>query len=302
MKISIDNPSGYRYKNKRQIEGFNMKEKHIENFLGAKSLMKLRHELNPQSKKRYKYIVLDSRERIVTSGNIQKFQWNYINNLSREEGSVNTYGNVKNIIHLRVFPVRIPYISYADTPLKRISLNIEELSPQGFIAHERRQFHFLFDNIVDGRWINLNPFNYNDGYYRFNPPITNLDSITVTFGSPLEPLSFDPDRAEYTMTYGALSTLVTTNITHNLFTGDIVYFNDFTTTDPSADSDKISEINNIHGHHITKKSDTSFTIPVNTIGVNPIPAGLIVNVYFGSKRIIIPLEITYLESYNPTDN
>ena len=110
----------------------------------------------------------------------------------------------------------------------------------------------------------------------------------------MRPITFDVDRTSYAITYGA-TTIITTNIDHNLTTGDLVYFEDFTTTNPAIDGNKIHEINSVDGHFITTIASDKFRISINTAGLNPIPPGVAVNVYFDSKRIIIPLEITYIE-------
>ena len=108
-------------------------------------------------------------------------QWNYINNLSRDQGSANTYGTVRDIISLRIMPMRIPYLADADNALKRVSMNIDELAPQGFVAHENRRFHFLMTTTTDKNWIDLYAPDYNDGYYHFDDPVTKMDSFTVSF-------------------------------------------------------------------------------------------------------------------------
>lgn len=291
--VSSERPSisDYRFSIKEprlpMISGF------VDKPLVNATLGDIKKEVTPQSSIRHNYLVLDSRYRNVSFGPIQKFQWNYINNLSRAPGSVNSYGTVRDIISIRVLPIRIPYITQADNNFDRISMNIEELSPQGFVAHEDRRFHFLFSSVVDVNWIDLYAPDFNDGYYHFDDPVTKLDAFTITFGSPMEVLTFDADRANYVMAYGALFTTIITDQPHNLSTGDIVYFDDFTTQTPDFDSKKIAEINNASGHHITFINLTTFTIPVNTLGVGAIPLDKKVSVYFGSKRIIIPLEITY---------
>lgn len=285
--------AGYGFmKTSSNIGGFEGLEP--EKLITDATLDDIRKEINPQSKIRHNYLFLDSRYRITSYGQISKFQWNYINNLSRDQGSANTYGTIRDIISLRVMPIRIPYLADADTDLQRVSMYIEELAPQGYVAHENRRFHFLFSVETSGNWMNLYAPDYNDGYYHFDDPVTRLDSFTISFGSPLEPLVFDPDRAKYTIVYGALVTTITTDIDHNIITGDVVHFSDFTTTNPVADAEIISIINRSQGHHITFVANNVFTIPINSAGTNPVPPGVNVNVYFDAKRLIIPMEITYL--------
>lgn len=245
----------------------------------------------------HNYLYFDSRTRISTEGQFSHLQWIYVDNLTRNNGSVNSYGSLENLIMMRVYPIRIPYLTQADTDLKRITMFIDEFSPQGFVAHEQKRAHFIFETVIDGNWINLESFNYNDGIYRFDDPITNIDKLTISFGVPLDTLIFDADRSSYVPSYGVVTT-ITTPTNHNLLTGDTVFFADFTTINPVNDSSVIAEINSNKGHLITFVSNTSFTIPINTTIIGAVPPNKIVNVYFGSKRIVIPIEFTFLKTDN----
>jgi hypothetical protein len=269
----------------------------LSDFLGATTILDLRRFLLPQTLYQKKSIVLDSRYRILTgegiSTSITKFSWDHINNLATRQGTVNTTGTLKDIVALRVLPLRIPYMLSADTAQKRITIHIEEFTTQSFIAHEDRKFHFMFKTNIDGNYIELEVYTYNNGIFEFEKPITTLDTITISFASPILPIIFDPDRTTYTIAYGAIST-ITTPINHGLLTSDIVYFDNFTTVTPVVDSATIETINRSNGHPITFVSNTSFTINVNTIGLGAVPAGLTLFVYFGSKRFYIPIEITYI--------
>lgn len=278
----------------KSLEGFGDGNQ-IDKFLGTETPMKLCRQLNPLAQYRRNYIVLDSRYRISTLGPITNFSWDFIPNLTLTNGSVNIYGVIRDLMEMRVYPLRIPYLPLADNEQQRISLNIAECSPQGFVAHENRRFLFMFHSTIMGNWIDCDPFKFNDGYYRFQKPLTRLDRLTISFGNPLQALQFDADRSIYNMTYGILNTLVTTPEAHNLITGSLVYFNDFTTTNPTVDSPIIDIINQSQGHYITFISATSFTIPVNTSALSPLPPGFNPIVYYGSKRFYIPLELTYIE-------
>lgn len=267
----------------------------ISQLVGLDTSEKIRRSLNPQSNLRQNYIIFDSRYRVKTYGSISAFQWNFVQNLTLADGSVNIYGSLRDIVALRVYPLRIPYVLAGDTAQERISLNVVELSPQGFVAHENRRFHFLFKTTVAGNWIDCQPFNFNDGYYRFNKPVSRLDTLTLTFGDPLKQIQFDADRSNYQIAYGVLVTTITTDIDHNLITGDKVYFEDFTTTNPVADADLIKFINGPDGFYITFIAPTIFTIPLDTSSLAPPPPGIKLSVYFESKRLYIPIEITYIE-------
>lgn len=276
-------------------EGIDNPESSITKFMGIDNVEKIRRTLNPNSNYRQNYIMFDSRYRIGTYGNISVFSWVFVPNLTLASGSLNIYGTIRDIVALRVFPIRIPYVLAADTEQERISLNIVELSPQGFVAHENRRFHFMLRTAVAGNWIDCQPFNFNDGYYRFQKPISTLNTLSLSFGDPIKQIEFDADRSNYQITYGALVTTITTDINNNLITGNKVYFEDFTTIDPTADADLIKIINGSDGFFITFIAPDQFTIPIDTSSLAPTPPGIRLTVYFGSKRIYVPMEITYIE-------
>ena len=264
--------------------------------------------LNPKSQYKRNHILLDSRYRIVDEQapiNITSFKWNYIQkSQSTTEGSVNVIGNVRDIIGLRVYPFRIPYTQSADNKYSRISLLIQELSAQTFIAHENRKFHFILNATIDSEFINLDADVYN-GFFWFEKPITTLDTLTISFGNPLEQIIFERDRDFCSFDYFTIAPLtqITTEKNHNLANGDRVYFDNFDVgfvnpilINQKAINDELKTvINSDAGHLVTAISPTSFSIPVDSSLIqNPI-ANLRVRVFFGSKRIFVPIELIYIQ-------
>lgn len=265
----------------------------ITSFLGASDTMRLCREINPESTWRRNYVVFDTRYRNPTFGATNTFTWDFMTTLTQANGSVSIYGLLRDLVQVRVFPVRIPYALEADTDQRLISLNIAEFSPQSFVAHENARFHFMFKSTVDGNWIDLQPWNYNDGYFRFQKPITRLDRLSLTFGDPLSPITFDADRSEYTVAYGLLTT-ITTPEPHNLQTGDVVFFDNFNTLAPTLNSAAINQMNSSRGLAMTFIGANSFSVPVDTSTCAPPPA-IRLTVYFGSKRAFIPMELVYID-------
>jgi hypothetical protein len=268
--------------------------------------------LNPKSQYKRNHILLDSRYRIVDEQapvNISSFKWNYIQkSQSTAEGSVNVIGNVRDIIGLRIYPFRIPYTDNADNKYSRISLLIQELSAQTFIAHENRKFHFMLNSAIDSGFINLDADVYN-GYFWFEKPITTLDTLTISFGNPLEQIIFERDRDFCSFDYFAIAPLtqVTTEKNHNLANGDRIYFDNFDVgfvnpilVNQKALNDELKTvINRDSGHLVDILTPTTFSIPVDSSLIqNPI-ANLRVRVFFGSKRIFVPMELIYI---NPSIN
>ena len=285
----------------------------ISNLLGITSSNDAARVLNPNSFLRKNYIMLDSRYRDLTGTNsdgITAFSWNYVlQSLSMAQGTVNIVGNVRDIVSLRIYPSRIPYVLSADNKYSRISILITELSSQSFISHEKRNFHFMLRSVIDDNFINLDTHNYNDGYFYFEKPITTLNRLTLTFGSPLEPVVFDKDRDICTIDYFSIQPL--TKITtgslrspkpHNLVNGDVVYFTYFKTgyIDPVLvneiliDETIVNNINRISGWIITVIDDFSFSIIYDTSTIQSPILLLEFNVFYGSKRMFIPIELTYI--------
>jgi hypothetical protein len=187
-----------------------------------------------------------------------------------------------------------PYIAAADNYYQKITLSILELSAISIDAYEDSQFHFIFNAKINGNLIDLTPINKT---FRFFKPITRINEFTLRFGSPLNPLIFDKDRL-YTSNINYLSNpgIISFAESHNLITGDLVYVENFITSTPAKDLNIIEEINNSQGHICTRLNNTSISINVDFTQIDlasQIP-NLTLLVYFGSKRLLLPLKFRYL--------
>lgn len=238
----------------------------IASILGSKTFTDLKNIFAPAAAIKTKTLLLDTRYRVLDNDGRTIIKWNYTNNTSTVQGSTNAVGDIQNIVSVRVFPFQMPYVAAADNAYKRVTMYIQEFSAQSVIAQENRNYHFMFETEVKDRYINLNLPRSVDGIYKFATPITRLDSVNISFGSPLEQISFDNDRRNMlAQTYSTTTTFVSTE-PHNLETGDRVYITNFTTTNPLAliDSNLISIINRSIGHIATYINDTTVDIDVNT--------------------------------------
>lgn len=152
--------------------------------------------INLESMFEHHYLVLDSNYRdtsVEISTNITKFTWKYTPTQIFETGFCNSVGVISNIVGMRMYQPRIPYKAAMDTTAKRVSVLIEELSAQSFIAENGRRFHFLLrPNFTGGGQTNveLSTEDYNDGIFNFNNPIQSFSSVTISFGDPLNIISF----------------------------------------------------------------------------------------------------------------
>lgn len=283
----------------KQIKFSNLVD--VNKVFGQNTAAGLRKIINPNAAISTNYLLLDTRWRLLTNNGTTMFMWNHVNNAVRQQGSVNTAGIVRDIVQLRLYPIRLPYIASADNAYKRITILIEEFAAQSFIAQENRRFHFIMKSSTDGRWIDLDPQNYNDGYFRFGKPITQIDTLSISFGTPLENMVFDADRLNCTFPYEIGSTYYNPmravfTEAHNLSTGDLVYFEDFTSGNILVDNTIINSMNSSAGHLITVINTLTIEIDdINGTTVTTPTAGLTITCYFGSKRIFLPLEVRFIQ-------
>jgi hypothetical protein len=274
----------------------------IENLFGKNNPHEIQKLFNPQSQNIYGYVSLDSKYRQTSNDGTDKISWAFMTNSAiNTPGAVNFIGELSNLVGLKVHRTRIPYLSDADNSLKKITMLIEEFRAQSYIGQEGRRYHFQFNPEIDGNQINLLawPDGRNVGSYEFRTPITTVDSFTISFGSPLTPIIFDKDRLYASVTHSP-DGLFTTTEPHNLITGDVVSFTDFTSLTPAADDAIIKLVNTPRGNSIIVLDAFNFDINVDlTLITNPLfPQSIVA--YFESKRIIIDLELIYKDQ--PGDN
>ncbi len=162
-------------------------------------------ELNPQAKRKTAYMCLDSRYAQFNS-ECTKLTWSFTNNLNTVNNSTNVVGPLRDIVSIRMQSMVVR--KFSSVP-KRSTILIEELSAQSFIMPSGRRFHFVGllndlqtpisiydrntiiapgtivpDFTIFDKYELLSGYKFNDGYYRFNKPITTLDTITVSIGNP----------------------------------------------------------------------------------------------------------------------
>jgi hypothetical protein len=186
-----------------------------------------------------------------------------------------------------VLPIKLPYVSSADNNYGRVTMLIQEFSAQAVIAHENSRYNFIFETEIKDRYIELNPKDYSCGIFKFANPITHLESLTVSFGSPLEPVVFDTDRLTASVNEYAKTTQFDTNnnTDHNIVTGDVIYITGFNTMNPNGDNDIINSINSTNGNIVTVPYPYGFSINVDTSSLKPTVFGTL-SATNGSSTII----------------
>jgi hypothetical protein len=247
----------------------------IAKIFGYSQGFQLQKLINPNALLRTNYVLLDTRYRVLDSDGTKFFSWNHVNNVSRNQGSINTVGTIRDIVALRIFPFKAPYTKTLDTSYSKVTMLIREFQAQSFVGQEQRRFHFMFNPTVSGNSIFLEPGDDNDGYYRFGQPVTQFDTITVDFGSPLEEVIFDSDRAQgYASNYGVgIETEFTTNVPHNLLTGNTIYISDFSSLKNLATPVITNSINRNKGHPVIVISPSIFKIQLDSYGMTSLVEG-----------------------------
>jgi hypothetical protein len=233
------------------------------------------------------YLCLDSRYAIFNETRTA-LTWCVSESLIDANNIANLLGGVRNVNWIRIqsFVIR-----KFDSDTQRATVLIEELSSQSFIMHSGRKFHFMglisdlqssvvpygqlaaTDSFVPdmgmfGRYELTFDNRCNEGYYRFNKPISMLNNITVSVGNP-DQLVVIP---KYEFTNGTVTDLTTSTITielyepHNLTTNNgpspyylgtwySVFIDDFSTNEAS---------NAAYDNYVNTKEHTTVAIVSET--------------------------------------
>lgn len=275
----------------------------IESIFGIKTKYQLQRALHPQIQYTKNYIILDSKNR-VPSTNLQQMQWLYLSDALFQQGTVNTKGQVRDLIGMRIYPIRAAQnfgLSGQYSPT--FTILFEEFKAQSFIGQQRRNFHFMLrqtPNPVVPPGVpavaqqELTPMN--DGYFWFRKPFTTINTITISLANPLVVINVPvAQQILYTQyfTYAVVTTISVPYAT-GYSSGNTVVISNFTTDNPVGDAAVIAIMNDPNGHIITVLDSSTFTIPVNTSTITPLTTSRPFYITNESLRVIIPLELIYI--------
>lgn len=260
-----------------KLDNANNVEVNVDNILGIRDISTLVKQLRgPIQSINTVYLTLDSRYRILESDGKMSLRWGHINSITRGQGTVNSLGNIRDIISMKLMPFRLPNTSSSNTYYKKITVLIEELATQSIIAHEDRRYHFIGDvEVISPTILAIEPDKYFKREFKFNKPITSLNTVSLSLGSPLEPIILEPDRLTATISTYALLTTIEFDAVHNLVTSDIIYIDNFTTINHVFDAALINNINNKIGNSVTVTTPTSVTIAIDSTEVQSAVAGTV---------------------------
>jgi hypothetical protein len=290
---------------KRELNRVPITKVDVGSVFGLSNIRDVVGKLSETTTIKHAYFMLDTKYRTLENDGTTNFKWSHINSVTRGQGTINILGIIRDIVSIRTYPIRIPNVASAYTPYERISIFVEEFISQSYIAHENRNFHFIGDSIIKNNWINISPDEYNEGVYHFDKPITHIDTLTISFASPLEPVIFDKDRLQTTIISYATTTVLQMSENHNLILGDIVYIDNFITN--SKNDSYISDIfNRQTGHIATIINSNTISIPVDTSTINTVLTGVVnppnvahigtVNLTYNSN-IIVGVSTTFIADY-----
>ena len=270
----------------------------ISSIFGTSDRRTLQYLFNPAVLYANAYFLLD-RKYVSQVYDNNRFQWNF--NTSKrysQQNTVTTMADVKNIVMVKCYPFRFPSTERIITFNNRISLFIEEFATQAFMANDHnRKFQFLFSITSVGNDYELQEANRQTSEYWFaNGAIQEISSITISFGNPFRTLILDPDRLPATISATNVQTLLTFTQPHNVADGTIITITSFTTDRPIDDSVEIELMNDEDGWEVITSTATTLTINVDISGL----VGNIINnpyeIYFESKRFVIPMQLKYLNA------
>lgn len=241
------------------------------------------------------YLHFDTRVRDLThtfEENPGQYRWAVSNiPFQQQDGAAGVVFGLEDIVEMEVEPFEIPADNTFPNDYNRISLFIEEINTQAVMSSENTRYHWLFETSVSGNKLKLTPTRRK---LVFVDPYRSLVQTTFVFRAPYQIMPFSKDRLTGTATPGSNPVLWTTTEPHVINTNDRVYFSGVDTGDIVVNT----AINDPDGWPIIKINSTQFTIAVDFTAI-AIPISTVV--YFGSKRIIIPIRFRCLSRGKQTN-
>jgi hypothetical protein len=242
-------------------------------------------------------IPLDTRNRLLNITARDRYGW-YINNagFAGQQGNIQLQDTLQEVIKMQISPFWIPCNNALNNYYGKIRMLIKEFSSQSITINEfpfadstapmTYQYHFEFEaKRRNKNKLYLVPVH---DTFIFRTSYAQVNALTVVFRAPFNTVDFDNDRLTMTVS-SALIAVVSSSVPHNLATGDIVYFTNYNSVSTTLNN----TVNNLNGYFITKLSPTTFSVPIDTTAAG-VP--VVSDVYFGSKRIVMQIEFTSLES------
>jgi hypothetical protein len=269
----------------------------ISSILGRRTAYDVLRLVNPKALYSDAYVPFDSRYR-VNDGYHNAHQWNVGVSMQRTQGSTSLPSQVKQVVCIEfpsTFKLPIPERSIGST--QRNQWNIELIGIEGRANEDQegRRFHFTCDSVDDptGNFLLLTP---RLTKFTFDPLLTRFDLFGFRLYDPYTAVPFAVDRFRMQVTTGNPTVLTLVDApSHEMVTGDVLYIENFTTTNEDADRSVISRVNQLSGYQITSAAlpTNILQIPVDTSAVT-LPPTLVVTGILDKRRYNLSIKVEYL--------
>lgn len=198
-----------------------------------------------------------------------RYTWNYNGDQLIANATANSSATIKNIIGMRLYPIRYLIGNGLNDFYGHYTLLIEELASQAYIARNGRRYHFMVESeyfrkgILISAIAELTPHYFNSGYFWFKNPIQEISSITLSLADPFDLVDFPFGRNDCSFVYTNPLTVSTAPYFHNIQPGGTVVIRYFSTNDPVTDAAFITTISDLNGFTATVIDNFTFTIPLD---------------------------------------
>jgi len=237
-------------------------------------------------------IVFDSRFRQVDAYDPNIFRW-YINQTQNS----NTIGFIRipplhEIKRIDGYRFTLPFLDAQQLDLGTVKVRFNEMCKDSYGAdlfnqdqRVRRDFNLSYSvESITGNRARLIP---NPAQCTFNVPTTTLESLTLEFLGPDGPIAMPVCLVQVTITAGNPTLL--TLVAHGLVNGDLVFFNNVYSDNPSVQA----QIIRLQGWQVTVLTPDTFTIPVDSTAV--IFTSTLINMCINKFRFILEIGLLCLE-------
>jgi hypothetical protein len=251
-----------------------------------------------------KTVQLDTRNMIaVNFGSLlTKFMW-YVNGTSY--GVLGQLGNTRvsekftHVIQIEFSTFFIPLRAFVNKQIPpKLRMFIVEIASQanivsnyygpGQVNTDEKYYHVELATALVGSGNDVVQLTPIERSFKLLRPFTSLDTLTLEFLDNYDQIVFEADRGIYTVSSANPAVFTLGTGTHGLSTGDKVVVYNY----ESANATTNRAMNIESGLPITKLSNSSFSVPIDTSAV-AIQTGI--RVYYEAKRITMQMLFRCLE-------
>lgn len=286
------------------------------------NIMLLRMLINPKSLHKRKLLVFDTKFQQLDEDYPGTNSWSLAFDSITVANGVTVQRGLRNIIAMKLDPPRWPQSAiYGYTiqnatgdvfqPIARYTVGIEELLSQACIGTDGWRFHFmmqiLYTNFVgdifdphpaDIPWSEMSTEDFNNGYFRFEHPITTLNTVTLRFAQPFLPFDIAPNRVGGYVVQNSNPLVI--DLIRPL---DIIWMSGqdytivgFTTGDPTADAALIAEVADYDGPAVLTTT-TTLEFPIDVSSMTPRAEAIRVSVLApAAVRAVYPITFVYFDA------